>query len=251
MTDPISLGLAIGGGAWLADKLLGPSAEAIGDQLKAYAGDRIRKIFDRAETKIDPIAVKPLPPGFAMIFVQRASSSEEDENLTEMWANLLKSAAESFSSRHTAYAEILSQLTPLDAQSLEELVPADTLFFPALAMPVNLRVELRLKITNEMKNVSSSKEEAQEEFDRLMNCSLDWPGRITSARIHYKDGDVERPLTGGISDLFATHDNLYRLGLIERFEIDNSSKRYETAVEGVLVTALGVGFIQTCRGLVK
>ncbi len=165
-----------------------------------------------------------------------------------MWANLLAQAATSFTNRHAAYVEILSELTAFDAMVIADLVPEDTPYFPQISMPVNLKVELRLKLAKEMKNISDTQEEAQAEFERLLNFRFDWPGRTTAARIHYKDGDITRPISGGIPDQFASFDNLCRLGLLERFDLDNSMTPYETALEGVLVTMLGIGFVQTCRG---
>jgi hypothetical protein len=247
MIEPISTGLAVGAG-WFANKLFGPSADALGEALKSYGTSRLQKIFNRAAEKADPTEVEALPPGFVVTFFQKASFSEDDDSLTEMWANLLAQAATNFTNRHAAYVEILSELTAFDAMTIAELVPEDTPYFPQISAPVNLKVELRLKLAQEMKNISDTQEEAQAEFERLMNFKFDWPGRITAARIHYRDGDITRPITGGIPDQFASFDNLSRLGLVEKFDLNNSMKPYETAIEGVLVTMLGIGFVQTCRG---
>jgi hypothetical protein len=249
VVEPVSTTLAIGAG-WFANKLLGPSADALGKELQNYSSARMRKIFRRAAEKSNPDHVNALPPGFVMTFFQKASFSEDDDALTEMWANLLAEAATNFTNRHAAYVEILSELTAFDALTLANLVPEDAPFSPEMSAPVNLKVELRLAITKEMKKISNSHAEAQLEFDRLINLKFDWPGRITSARLHWRDGDVTRPISGGIGDQFASFDNLCRLGLLERFDLDNSMARYESAVEGVLVTMLGIGFVQTCRGRV-
>jgi hypothetical protein len=252
VTEPISLGLAIGGGAWLADKVLGPSAEGMGEQLKAYAGDRLRKIFNRAEDKTDPELVRPLPPGFAMIFVQRASSSEDDPQLTEMWANLLKSAATSFSSRHTAYAEILSQLTPFDVSELSSFIDEQIPITPDGDRHVNRVVQLKRHVVTELNNVTRSSikhSESQEKFNELLNITTDWPMRVTQANLAFEnlDGSIGS-ITGGRASMFDSVDNLVRLGLLERFSVSNSTDPYLIAVEGYFATGLGVSFVQTCRG---
>ncbi len=247
MVEPFSTGLALGAG-WFANKLFGPSADALGDALKNYGSSRLGKIFNRAAGKTNPEQVQALPPGFVMTFFQKASFSEDDDSLTEMWANLLAQAATDFTNRHAAYVEILSELTAFDAMTIAGLVPEDTPYFPQMLAPVNLKVELRLKVAKEMRNISDTQEEAQTEFQRLMGLKFDWPGRITAARIHYRDGDATRPITGGVPDQFASFDNLSRLGLLEKFDLNNSMTPYETAIEGVLITMLGIGFIQTCRG---
>ncbi|MEM8697187.1 MAG: Abi-alpha family protein [Pseudomonadota bacterium] len=250
MVEPVvTTGAAlVGAAAWFTNKLFGPSVAAMGDAIRNYGTARIEKILGSAADKTDPDEVRALPPGFGMVFFQKASFSEDNDDLTEMWANLLSTAATNFTNRHVAYVEILSQLTAFDAKVLAELVPEDQFYDPAMSAPVNLRVELRLRITNGMRNISESEQEAQEELQRLLKADLGWPGRITSARIHYRIDKKEFPVSGGVPDQFAAFDNLERLGLLEKFDITNSMKPYETAVEGVLVTMLGIGFIQTCRG---
>lgn len=247
MVEPVSTGLVIGAG-WFANKLFGPSADALGEALKSYGTSRLEMIFKRAAEKADPKRVEALSPGFVVTFFQKASFSEDDESLTEMWANLLAQAATNFTNRHAAYVEILSELTAFDAMTIADLVPEDTPYFPQISAPVNFKVELRLNLAKEMRNISDTQEEAQAEFERLMNVGFAWPGRVTAARLHYQDGEITRPISGGIPDQFASFDNLSRLGLLEKFDLSNSMTPYETAIEGVLVTMLGIGFVQTCTG---
>lgn len=248
MVEPLTSGALVLGAGWFANKLLGPSADALGESLKSFGSSRIKKIVKLASAKVVPEKVTSLPPGFAINFFQKASFSDDDDFLTELWANLLAASSTNFSNRHAAYVEILSQLTTFDALTVGDLVPAETAYHPQLSMPVNCKIELKLKLANEVQHLSQTKGDAQAEFDRLLKLTFDWPGRITSARIHYQDGATTRPLSGGAPDQFASFDNLTRLGLIEKFEVDISAAPYETALEGVLVTMLGVGFVQTCRG---
>ena len=94
MVEPVSTSLLIGAGAgWFANKVFGPSADALGQELKAYSSSRLGKIFKRAAERSKPEQVEALPPGFVVTFFQKASFSEDDESLTEMWANLLAQAA--------------------------------------------------------------------------------------------------------------------------------------------------------------
>jgi hypothetical protein len=249
LVEPVSgTGVVLfGAGAWLANKLFGPSADALGKELQTYGSNRLTKIFNRAQSKLSPDEVRPLPPGFALQLMQRASFSEEDEGLTEAWANLLANASRKFDSRFSSFVEILSQLSAFDAMVLSKLVPEETFYHPSTSMPVNLRLEIKLKLASDLKSISDTKEDAENEFARLMKVDLGWPGRVTAARVHYRDGQDIRPISGGVSDQFASFDNLVRLGLVSRFDLDISMKPYETGLEGVLVTMLGIGFIQTCR----
>jgi hypothetical protein len=246
--EPISTAVLAGGSAWLADKLLGPSADALGRELQLYGTSRLKKIFGQAETKIDLNDVAPLPPGFMLQFIQKASYSEDDDALTDAWSSLLANSAIRFNARHSAYVDILSQLNAFDAKQLSALVSEDSAHNPSDSKPVNLKLETKMRLAESLKTTSQTKSEAEDEFARLMKLDLGWPGRITSVRIHFKDGTESRPMSGGVPDQFASFDNLSRLGLIERFDIDVSMKPYETGLEGVLVTMLGIGFVQACRG---
>jgi hypothetical protein len=237
-----------GAAGWLADKLLGPSAQALGEQIQVYASERIRRILGKASKKVDHSNIQAPPPGFTVIFFQRASLSEDDDTLTEMWANLLASAATSYSSRHAAYVEILSQLTAADALALSDLVPVDMLYHPQITAPVNYKIELLTNLARGIKNVSGTEAEANDELQRLLNLKLSWPGRVYSGRVYFKGKERNQVITGGRSDHLASLDNLVRLGLIERFDVSNSLTQYDVAVEGVLVTMFGIGFIQTSRG---
>ena len=249
--EPVSTGAAlVAATAWFANKVLGPSAESLGKELDTYTTNRLARIFARTREKLDNNTVQALPPGFAVQYLQKASLSEDSEILTESWANLLASAATSFQSRHLAYIEILSQMSAFDAQMLEDFVAPDTLFTPQISKPVNLKIELRYRLAKEIKAISDTNEEARDELERLLALDLSWPGRITAGRVHYRDADKEKDcsVSGGVPDQFAAIDNLYRLGLVEHFDVDISMSPYATAVEGVLVTVLGIGFVQTCRG---
>ncbi len=239
--------MLFGGGAWLAGKLFGPSADALGKELQTYGSNRLKTIFNRTQSKLSPEEVVPLPPGFALQFMQKASFSEDDEALTEAWANLLANASRKFDSRYSSFVEILSQLSAFDAAALSKLVPEDTHYHANLSMPVNLRLEIKLKLANEIRATSDSKIAAEKEFERLMQFDLGWPGRVIAARVHYKDDERTLPISGGTPDQFASFDNLVRLGLLARFDLDISMKPYETGLEGVIVTMLGIGFTQTCR----
>src|SRR6476661_9180221 len=149
-----------GAAGWLADKLLGPSAQALGEQFKAYAGERLRKIFQRASEKVELDGVQALPPGFAMNFVQKASYSDDDENLTDMWANLLSSAAVNFKNRHSAYVEILSQMTASDARVLDWIIPESKARELGRMRAINDKMEIKLGLAKGINNISKNREAA-------------------------------------------------------------------------------------------
>ena len=236
-----------GATGWFADKLLGPSVAGLGDMMKAYSGDRLRKIFGRASQKVAAEDLKALPPGFAITFMQKASFSEDEEILTEMWANLLSSAATKFESRQSAYVEILSQLTSSDARVLDEVLPlgGEKKYEPGRA--VNERIEMKVRLAKGIKNISDSQEAGLIEVQRLLHLDMEWPGRVNSARVYFTDEGKSEVVSGGNADQSANQDNLVRLGLLERFEISNSLTPSDVGFNGVFLTTLGLTFVQACR----
>ena len=243
-----SLLVSGGAGGWLADKLLGPSFDALGEQFRAFAGKRLSSIFTTAGKMTDHEGLEALPPGFALEFIQKASFSEDDESLTKLWAGLLIEASKNFDSRHVSFVNILSQMTSGDAGVLDSLVPDDFYPISLITVPVAINLNTRTKIASEIKNVCDSDIEAEAEINRLISLDLGWPGKITSARIYYKEKEEQQVLTGGILDKKSSFENLLRLGLLEKFEVSNSLTPYAVGVEGYLLTVLGLMFIQTCRG---
>lgn len=70
----ISAGAAlVGSGAWFAAKLFGPSAEALGDQLKAYFTRRIESIFAAAGRLAADrgLEIAPVPAGLLARMIAR------------------------------------------------------------------------------------------------------------------------------------------------------------------------------------
>ena len=110
-----------GAAGWVVDKLLGPSADELGNQIKIFASDRLAAIFSAIGRKRKAAEHGALPPGFSVSAIQKASVSDNDPNLTEMWANLLIAAADNYKSRHMVFADILSQIGPEEAQLLKKL----------------------------------------------------------------------------------------------------------------------------------
>ncbi len=131
MVEPISTGVAVfgvGAGAWLLDKVLGRSAEAIGDALRVYVSDRVSKIFSRAAEIADSsptVNVEPLPPAFLLKFFQESSFSEDHDSITEMWANILVNTDGALSSRLSFFSSILSRLGHREVILLEKFFIGD------------------------------------------------------------------------------------------------------------------------------
>jgi hypothetical protein len=128
----VLLGSAASGAYWLLDKVLGPSAVALGETLKTYASDRISKIFGRAAEIIDQIPdfeVEPLPPAFLLKFFQESSFSEDSESITEMWARILVNYEGFSTSRLAFFMSVLSKMSQREVFSLEKFFIQDSAFY--------------------------------------------------------------------------------------------------------------------------
>ncbi len=110
-----------GAAAWVVDKLLGPSAEGLGEQIKMYAGSRLTAIFSRIAELTGPDNVPLLEPALAVEGLRKASLSEEDVLVTDMWARLLLNSSENSASKSLIFADILSQLSANEANILNEI----------------------------------------------------------------------------------------------------------------------------------
>jgi hypothetical protein len=106
--------------AWL--DLISPLTEWAGlkgDELRSKRAllrlqreDILVEIVERARKKLrNHTTLKPIPNKFLVPFLEQASLEDPESSLIDMWASLLSSAAENFSSYHTHFVSIISQLS--------------------------------------------------------------------------------------------------------------------------------------------
>lgn len=246
--------ILVGGGAgtWLADKLLSPSFEALGEQFRAFAGKRLAAIFGRAEEKVDRSRVETLPPGFAFQFLQKASFSDDDPLITDMWAGLLADAAEGVSSKHNIFIDILSQIGPKEARFLNGMFSEDHDYPLVLNTPTDIRPTLfeAAKRSIDWSNARTELEAAAV-ADHLIAFQFGWPAVVRFAEAYWslnvgtgKTEWIRR--VSSFDDSFAI-DALSRQKLIDYFEIDFHPGWASPRMDGYFMTLLGVQFVQSCR----
>lgn len=251
MVEEISVTSVVlfGASAWLADKLFGPSAEALGDQLKLFAGERLSKVFRRVEILGIPKEATALPPGFAYTVVQKISLSEDNEKLTEMWAHLIRNASSGYRSNHVLYAEILSQIGPDEATILDELAPNDLDIAIPVIVPVSVVSSIRQAVENATMLGAISGAQATVEINKLLNLQLPWPGQVTSVTMPYRGpNDTDCQWADGGVEVSVAHEVLIRQQLIEKLAFDLRLSMPAASVEAVMVTGLGLDFLNSCRG---
>lgn len=127
MTDPISLA-AVGGAAWYLKKLVSPSAELLGEELRAqfegFLGVNRRRVLERAAAMSADSAeqVEPIPLRLLLPILEKAGY-EDDAFLQDRWAALLANAAKQTRGERIspAFVALLAQLTPMAAAVIELL----------------------------------------------------------------------------------------------------------------------------------
>ena len=261
MIDPISTGALIGIG-WAGKKILGPSLDEFGDQLRLYTGDRVRKIFKKVEEFAPETSLYEIPAAFTLKFIQSASMSEDDDTITNMWANLLINASQDFTSRQILYLDILEKLSSADANILNEIVDeyaaqhtiGNVSWF--LNSTKTTAIWTAEKILRD-RGIERFDYEAAELFnDGIGRIGGSLPVRILSTIVPYvpelpEDSapNVHLPSSSsvGLANSTAPYDPLIRQRLIQEFSFD-FIVGFEIEIDGVMATSLGIEFVNNCRG---
>lgn len=166
--------------------LAGPAAEEIGltfrDSIRAWRFKRQVRLFNRvqeicAEAGIKPQAVK-LP--FLFDVVDKATL-EEDDDLQDLWANLLANAAdpEYQGLISTAFPDILRQLSKDEAAFLEGFYKKKRASAEELA---------EMKRTGEQFNIPYISEVCEDNLKRLR--LIDWADRPEGVQLIYRLGET-------------------------------------------------------------
>lgn len=262
-TGALLVGSAFGAGAWFVEKVLGPSADAMGQSLRLFLSERISKVFARAEELVgDRDSLQQIPPAFMIKFIQAASFSEDTDVITDLWANLLISSSKKFSNRNALYVDILEGLSSEDAILLDELTTSEI-----LGVPVNNSMLHVGGVKNALQSsaVSYLAKNGLNHFDldgaykfseNIFESRTVSSPKIIGWEISYRpyvsDNNSKTIFYNlfhklGHSDSVAPYDALIRQRLVCEFNF-NFNVGSLVEVHGVAVTSLGLQFITCCRG---
>jgi hypothetical protein len=242
---------AIGVAGYLGGELFKPTLEAMGGSVRDFLTARVRKVFTRTEEKISASDLgPPVPPGFLALFIQRASFAEDEDEITELWANLLADAAGAFSNKHVNYVDILSQLGPAEVGLLNQLVGQDHAW--GHDRPSNLHSSVGILLGNEIAAGARTPEEATAAVSRVLQAKPYWPGAVLSAEMPYSSGNDVATAVGGSGrqdwETIAI-DILIRQRLLEEVTVELRAWEPPPRARVILVTSLGMDFVQVCRGV--
>lgn len=247
MIEPVSgTGLVLfGAGAWLADKLFGPSADALGKELQVYGSKRLTDIFGQAAMKLSQDEVNSLPPGFVLQFMQKASYSQDDELLTEAWANLLANSSREFENRYSLFVDILASMTNSEAQLLNILFAGKEMvdIKKASQSLEKFRTDIEARGSGAVSDVA----EAMDHLDRLLAVEFPLPGKITLVGVPYnQDADGMHGIAFSDDALDSDADSLIRNRLVTKHSAHIGIVGQSPYFEAIVVTALGKEFLQAC-----
>lgn len=113
-------------GARLIESLLGKpcqvAGELVSEQLYAWQWANRCRIAAKAQAIMEKngTAAKVLPKGFLLPLIE-ATGNVEDDDLQDLWAQLLASGAQDAEAQHPAFIETLRRMNAEDARSLREL----------------------------------------------------------------------------------------------------------------------------------
>jgi hypothetical protein len=257
----ISEGAAlVGAGTWFADKVLGPSAEGLGEHLKAYITKRVSRIFGEAGANAQErsIELQPIAPGLLSRMVRDASFSEDDDEVTSWWANLFVDAGQFGSNEHAVFSDIMALLGPAEVHLLDRLLKPykhvlddiddrgrNTLSSVPEILLDHMVGELICPLP-----VASNRREAV--VSGLSNLNLTWPSWTSfwSFPILTDELSVETPTSGSS---IATENRLIievleRAGLLAHQRVNIVSNGHMAWVSFIKVTYLGLEFYRACTG---
>lgn len=222
----------------IVDKIAGPGAEELGltfqDHIRVFRFKRQVRLFEQvkricAEAGIEPqrVPLKLLAP------IVEGASVEEDDDLQDIWARLLASAADPKSNGPEAmpsYISVLKELTPNDVKFLSAWYDSFDRYAP------NLVAVSRASIT-----------------DRRYNLGEIFPIYTAAVQVTYQGVGNSTPEIA-VENLSAMLAVLVRHSLVSKSVDEESIMRISTPENPMpdtityTLTDFGVMFIAACRG---
>lgn len=246
------------GAAWFAGKIFGPSAEAMGQNLRAYLADRMPRIFGKAEEIAKQQGVKPQPikPGLLARMIADASFSEDAPDITEWWANLFVDASISGSNEHAVFADMMALLGPAEVKCLAKIM-ADNPRFQSMKAGKNFTMhigpdeEIEDILKKYLAKSPFTDQQILIDFQKIETPSTIWPIKITSFDLPIeRDGEIF--LAAGGTHFHDIHHSalevLKRADILIDVNVGLPFSRVQARLRGVSVTSLGFDFYQACTG---
>lgn len=245
-------------GGWFLGKVLEPSAKALGDNLRAYLGHRVSKIFSLSEeiSKKSSIDPKPIAPGLVSRMIIDASFSSDEEDITKWWANLFVDASIQGSNQHAVFSDMMAILGPSEIRCLDDFVRfclqiksmglvAHT---PQNMSDTDTSFEFAIESKTQVQNAADHYDEI---VFSLLSGTYGWPIRPTEWRLPRRQGE-ETIFSFGFDQWSRDHalslNILERAGIIRPLRATFSVWGGAVWVRANSLTQLGYAFYRACKG---
>ncbi len=239
---------AIAATSWFLNKVLGPSAQELGEQLRVYTSSRLDKIFNRSAEIAEGDNLEQIPPAAIVKFVHSASLSEDTKDVTESWAHLLVDMAKGTNAIHPLLIDILGNVSGEGIRFLKELYEPWNGINAEIARRPDPTRYLRRHFCEKYDDVMPSEEAAKQTAIEIIDKPLLMPGRAIECRVPYGKVQPPRRIDGVAEHLSGTSslviDSLIRERLIDEFTISLNRNLQSIVISGVLMTTLGMKLMQ-------
>lgn len=244
---------------WFGGKVFGPSADALGENLRAYLATRVSTVFAKAgeiaqERQLEP---GPIRPGLLSRMIVDCSFSDDSDDITKWWANLFVDASLSSSNEHAVFSDMIALFGPAEAKCLREFVES----FPHASEPSFGRAPawmdvLESKFEAAVKAWLGAGEWADRHDEIVGNFRYgdpSWPMRPTEWLLYRRvESEEELVPAYGHSQWYTQNllaiDILKRAGVFASLDASMPVWGGNIWVRGLGLTTLGYEFYRACEG---
>lgn len=231
----------------------------IGDHIRVQRYDVAIKIAKRAQeiAREEKKIITPPPLKFTIPFIEKSSTETNDDELAEMWSNLLADACDDYDGVHLTYIQILSEISASEAHFLDSLGRKHRID-QTLPSPEQIADIYRGEITHflyETLEVIAKMDRAKDELS--INLIIDEVFGFVSSEIcrpiqvlvpKKRSDDGKTMSYSAKSDKGTIAYILQRQSLVAIKSIEIPSHFGDIKIELACLTALGADFVTSCMG---
>ena len=244
---------------WFANRIFGPSVDAMGKSLSAHLQSRLPAIFGRSEQIAKELNIEPgsIKPGLLTRMIIDASFSEETDEITDWWANLFLSASVQGDNKHAVFSDMMAMIGPSEAACLSDFLKPyekgeySRLLFGALSIG-NVDVGREAWILDRLGNSAFDRIKVDQMVRSLEEGELEWPIRLRAWKLYIrqtsKTNAIEMQSNGWYEENELAIEILVRTGVLRLARVDVPAMGQPSWVDTVELTRLGAEFYLECTG---
>lgn len=257
----ISTGAAlVGGGSWFLGKILGPSADKLGEHLSVYLGERASSIMSLAEkrAKQQNVVVGHIPPGLFTRMLVDSSFSTDDETITSWWANLLLQASQSTDNHPAIFSDMMAMVGPQEAACLSDFMNRfEVVWTGGLQIAIEQVSHLSESIFDDavkhwLGDLPVDQHSLLTVISNMTRGQVPWPLTTIQWKCGVKASDGSSGMQYVTNPWFRSNVSaisvLERIGILRRVKVTLPTWDSETWATGLTPTPVGAAFYLACVG---